>query len=144
MGKINSRAKGKSAEREVIGLLQEMIPTLKLERNLDQTRDGGYDIKGLEGWGPEVKRYAQITWGDVDNFWKQTTTQAKDTGRKPVLFMREDRAPWVVVVRLTDIMDDIVPEVMTLESMAAWGLELTCQLTMAGFVHVWKYNHWEI
>ena len=144
MGKINSRAKGKSAEREVIGLLQEMIPTLKLERNLDQTRDGGYDIKGLEGWAPEVKRYAQITWGDVDNFQKQTTTQAKDTGRKPVLFMREDRAPWVVVVRLTDIMDDIVPEVMTLESMDAWSLELTCQLTMAGFVHVWKYNHWEI
>lgn len=137
MGKINSRAKGKSAEREVIGILQELIPKLKLERNLDQTRDGGYDIKGLEGWAPEVKRYAQITWGDVENFWKQTVTQARDTGRKPVLFMREDRSPWVVVVRLTDVMDNVLAE-------HDWSVAMTCQLTMAGFVLVYKQHDWDI
>jgi hypothetical protein len=134
MGKINSRDKGKSAEREVIGLLQEMIPKLKLERNLDQTRDGGYDIKGLDGWAPEVKRYAKIDHADVERFWKQAVEQSSSCLRKPVLFMRADREPWVVVVRLTDMLDDFMDD--------DDSLDMTCQLTMTGFYHVWRMHDW--
>lgn len=133
---INSRAKGKSAEREVIGILKELIPNLKLERNLDQTRDGGYDIKGLSGWAPEVKRYANITHGDLDKFWKQTVQQARDSSLKPVLFMRSDRSPWVAVLRLTDVMDNILAE-------HDWSIAMTCQVTMAGFVHVYRSHDWD-
>jgi len=134
MGKINSRAKGKSAEREVIGLLQEMIPKLKLERNLDQTRDGGYDIIGLDGWAPEVKRYAKIDHDDVERFWKQAVEQSNSSLRKPVLFMRADREPWVVVVRLTDMLDDFMDDDNS--------LDMTCRLTMTGFYHVWRMYDW--
>lgn len=136
MAKINSRAKGKSAEREVISLLSQMIPTLNLERNLEQTRDGGYDIKGLDGWAPEVKRYAQINQADVERFWKQAVEQSLNCMRKPVLFMRADRQDWVVVVRLTDMLDDFMDDDNS--------LAMTCQLTMTGFYHVWKMYDWEI
>jgi hypothetical protein len=106
--KINSRAKGKAGERELIGELKRVLPELTdaLERNLEQTRDGGYDIAGLDGWAPEVKRYAKILPADIESFWDQATIQARNDRRRPALFMREDRREWSVVVRLSDISMD--------------------------------------
>lgn len=107
MGKINSRAKGKSAERELIGELKKLLPeamTQNLERNLEQTRGGGYDIVGLDGWAPEVKRYAQVLPADLESFWTQATTQARNERLRPALFFREDRREWRVVMRATDLM----------------------------------------
>lgn len=105
--KINSRAKGKSGERELIGELKRVLPELsdELERNLEQTRDGGYDISGLNGWAPEVKRYSKILPADIESFWEQTVTQARKDHRRPALFMREDRRDWRVRVRLNDVQD---------------------------------------
>lgn len=105
--KINSRAKGKSGERELIGELKRVLPELSdaLERNLEQTRDGGYDISGLNGWAPEVKRYAKILPADIDVFWKQACKQARSEHKRPALFMREDRREWRVRVRLIDVQD---------------------------------------
>jgi hypothetical protein len=110
--KINSRAKGKSGERELIGELKRVLPELTdaLERNLEQTRDGGYDIAGMDGWAPEVKRYSKILPADIESFWEQTTTQARNDQRRPVLFMREDRREWKARVRLVDLQDKWVAE----------------------------------
>lgn len=109
--KINSRAKGKAGERELIGELKRVLPELTdaLERNLEQTRDGGYDIAGLDGWAPEVKRYAKILPADIESFWEQAVTQARNDRRRPALFMREDRREWAVLVRLSDISIDWDP-----------------------------------
>jgi hypothetical protein len=106
MGKINSRAKGKSAERELIGVLKKLLPedmTRDLERNLEQTRGGGHDILGLKGWAPEVKRYATVLPADMESFWVQATTQARNDRSRPALFFREDRREWRVVLRASDI-----------------------------------------
>lgn len=106
MGKINSRAKGKSAERELIGELKKLLPegmTRDLERNLEQTRGGGHDILGLKGWAPEVKRYATVLPADMESFWVQATTQARNDRSRPALFFREDRREWRVVLRASDI-----------------------------------------
>ena len=111
MAKINSRAKGKTAEREVIGELKRVLPELTdaLERNLEQTRGGGYDIVGLEGWAPEVKRYAEVKPADTEGFWEQAIIQARKECLRPALFVREDRRPWTVRVRLSDISNDWDP-----------------------------------
>lgn len=106
MAKINSRAKGKSAERELIGELKKLLPeemTKDLERNLEQTRGGGHDILGLKGWAPEVKRYATVLPADMQSFWEQATTQARNDQSRPALFFREDRREWRVVLRASDI-----------------------------------------
>lgn len=134
--KINSRAKGKSAEREVINLLTSLLPELNLERNLDQTREGGYDIKGMQGWAPEVKRYRTIKPADLASFWDQTIEQARNDHKKPLLIMREDFRDWVVVLRLTDVVDNIAEEHDD-------SLDMTCQLTINGFIKIWKLHHWE-
>ncbi len=107
MKKINSRAKGKAGERELIGELKRLLPELTdaLERNLEQTRDGGYDIAGLDGWAPEVKRYSKILPADIESFWEQTLIQARNDRRRPALFMREDRREWRVRVALCDLSD---------------------------------------
>lgn len=106
MGKINSRAKGKAGERELIGELKELLPpemTSELTRNLDQTRDGGHDILGLGDWALEVKRYAEVKPADLERFWEQATTQARNDNKRPVLAYRQDRRPWRVVLRISDV-----------------------------------------
>lgn len=107
MAKINSRAKGKTAERELIGELKRLLPgalTDKLERNLTQTRNGGHDILGLDGWAIEVKRYAEFTPADMVNCWEQTVMQARNERARPALCYRADRREWRAVVRASDLM----------------------------------------
>lgn len=106
MGKINSRAKGKAGERELIGELKKLLPpemTSELTRNLDQTRDGGHDILGLGDWALEVKRYAEVLPADLERFWAQATEQARKDEKRPALAFRQDRRPWRVVVRMSDV-----------------------------------------
>lgn len=105
MAKINSRAKGKSGERELIGELKKLLPsemTSELTRNLDQTRDGGHDILGLDGWALEVKRYAEVLPADLERFWKQACEQARNNESRPALCFRQDRRAWRTVIRISD------------------------------------------
>lgn len=129
--KINSRAKGKAGERELIGELKRVLPELtdELERNLEQTRDGGYDISGLHGWAPEVKRYSKILPADIESFWEQTITQARNDHRRPALFMREDRREWRVRVRLNDVQDRWVAED---------DLKWTAEVTLDAFAWIYR------
>lgn len=93
---VNARAKGQRGEREAIAVLQPIVDVvygpgvLVLERNLTQTRGGGYDIVGLPWLALEVKRQES---GSSSQWWRQTIRQAKP-GQVPVLMWRGNRQPW--------------------------------------------------
>lgn len=82
MGGLMSRNKGQRGEREVIALLQPTVdrlyvqagyPTPILARNLSQSREGGFDIAGLEWLAIEVK-YQENE--NVKGWWEQACRQA--------------------------------------------------------------------
>lgn len=94
---INSRAKGKAGEHELIKLLHDHLG-VKLQRNLVQTRSGGYDLVGLDGYAIECKRAKEA---DLNNWWKQAHAQADDN--MPVLAYRLDRMDWRFVVPIPTV-----------------------------------------
>lgn len=136
MAKINSRAKGKSGERELINTLKELLPEYAsdLERNLEQTRNGGHDILGLPGWAIEVKRYSRVTQADLAGFWDQACEQARKDGGRPALVYREDRQDWRVLVRASDMQMPIPPEDPD-------RIDLTCEMGLPLWVHQVRSNH---
>ena len=87
------RNKGKAGEREFAKLLQEGLG-IEFSRNLDQVRNGGYDLIGLNKLAIEIKRCENLS---VGTWWKQAMSQAKE-GQTPVLAYRQSRRPWTVVV----------------------------------------------
>jgi flavoprotein len=83
----------------------------KLQRNLEQSRSGGYDlivdpaerspVAPLIGQlAFEIKRYAVVTPAKVSTWWKQCVAQAEADGLIPVLAYRADRSQWRCVVPL--------------------------------------------
>ena len=111
------RNKGASAEREVFNLLRDQLGVV-VERNLQQTRNGGADSVSIPGIAIEVKRQEkefQEAW------WTQATEQAGST-RVPVVAHRRSRQPWRFVVPLTWVM-----------GADAFTLNLRCTLGLAEF-----------
>src|SRR4051812_15641975 len=98
MGKM-SREKGKRGEREVFGLLSDLLGFV-VKRNINARR-GDCDSLEIPGWAPEVKRVESWT----EAYWAQTVDQAErlGQGRKPVLFYRGSRRPWVAMIDLADV-----------------------------------------
>ena len=106
MPRINSRAKGQRGEREIVKFLQSIandvypefgIDPPLIERNQNQTNQGGYDIIGLdEIIAPEVKLCQTF---QLEKWWQQAVRQANNN--EPVLFYRRNRHPWRV--RLVEI-----------------------------------------
>ena len=88
-----SRLKGKGGEREFAKLLQEGLG-IEFNRNLDQVRNGGYDLVGLDKLAIEVKRCETLC---IPAWWRQAISQAKE-GQTPVLAYRQSRMPWTVIV----------------------------------------------
>lgn len=66
-----------------------------VERNLEQTRGGGYDLTGLPDYAIEVKRREKLALGP---WWQQTLKQAREAKKVPVLAYRQSRQPWSVIV----------------------------------------------
>jgi hypothetical protein len=95
MGGRASRLKGKGGEREFANLLSEALG-IKFERNLEQTRGGGFDLKGIDKLAIEVKRQETI---NLTAWWKQALEQA-EKGQYPVLAYRQSRKPWMVMIPL--------------------------------------------
>ena len=105
------RDKGVRGENEFCNALAREIG-VRLERNLDQCRNGGCDLLPAEhedNWGPiesalarhsiEVKRQAVPK---ISLWWQQTVEQAKAAGKRPVLAYRLDRGQWRVRVPLRE------------------------------------------
>jgi len=99
---INSRAKGKNGELEVVHILREELG-IEATRNLDQWRDGGSDILGLNSWAIEVKRAKTPL---IKQWWEQAVRQA-GASKFPALWYRLDRKYWRVVVPLHAITLDV-------------------------------------
>src|SRR5262245_62810646 len=90
--------KGAGAEREFAAILQkevdDFLPNghgVLFKRNLEQTREGGFDILGLPWLALEIKRQETLSIGA---WWQQCLTQAD--GRVPVLAYRQNNKPWRV------------------------------------------------
>lgn len=102
---VHARNKGKRGEREALELIQSWvtpvyesagIPAPTIERNLMQSRDGGFDLVGVDWLALEVKRQEQVLIGA---WWKQALRQAKN-GQVPVLMWRGNRQPWRFRIRV--------------------------------------------
>lgn len=83
--------KGKNGEREAAAWLQEhlqleVLPT----RNLDQTREGGYDLLGLQPFAVEVKRCETLS---LVAWWRQVK-EATPHGMCPIVMFRQNRKQW--------------------------------------------------
>ena len=69
---VNSRSKGKRGEREILNIIGEKIG-LRLERNLQQSDQGGADCLAIDGWAIEVKRVQKES---LTAWWDQAMMQA--------------------------------------------------------------------
>jgi Holliday junction resolvase len=92
------RNKGAAAERELFGLLSDLLGFV-VRRNVDQARRGGADGIEIPGWAIECKRQEQ--W--ESRWWDQARQQADIAGRMPALCYRASRQPWRVRVLLEDV-----------------------------------------
>lgn len=95
---INSRAKGKAAEREFFNLMNETLGWKAFMRNLSQTRGGGEDGDTELPVSVEVKRQESLSWPAAI---RQAKLQAEKAGKLPVLAHRRNREPWTVYVIMT-------------------------------------------
>lgn len=108
---INSRTKDAAGERDFAQALLDELG-VKLERNLQQARNGGHDLivvgncpiaQRLNRYAIEVKRYRQPTDGLISDWWHQACQQAKEINRTPLVAFRGDRQPWRIIVPLGEL-----------------------------------------
>lgn len=93
-----SRDKGSRGELEAFAALGEMLGVM-LERNLQQSRQGGSDCVKLKGFSVEVKRQERLarqTW------WRQAVKQADIELAEPMVLYRKNRKPWMALICKAD------------------------------------------
>jgi len=96
MGRINSRNKGASGEREAADWLYYNLNLhTKPERNLEQVRSGGGDLVGVGCFCVEVKRCQQLA---LKAWWKQSLKSALDRQEEPVIMYRRNGESWKFIV----------------------------------------------
>lgn len=134
------RQKGHNGEREVVRWLTELagpvcvtvgseVPVF--ERNITQSRDGGYDVKGLEWLAVEVKRVET----EFQRKWWLQLMKSKEEAQVPLLLFRRNRRPWRAMVQIPTsiggrlIQFDAVLEQAQFEAWFRWQLwsRLTCE-----------------
>jgi Holliday junction resolvase len=115
-----SRRNGAAGERELFALLSDELGSV-VRRGLWACRDGGADTLDVPGWAIECKR----TERHEAAHWLQAEEQAEREGRRPVLFWRASRRPWVAMVDLADVAPGVYPR----RGETAWiSLPAWCQL----------------
>lgn len=106
---LMAKNKGKRAERQAADLLytkaQEVAQSfgkqaIKVERNLNQTREGGYDLTGTLHFAVEVKHHETL---NLNAWWNQTYAQATAANKEPVLIYRSNNKPWRVQMFMTHV-----------------------------------------
>tara|TARA_R100001443_G_scaffold24201_4_gene36423 strand:- start:6187 stop:6615 length:429 start_codon:yes stop_codon:yes gene_type:complete len=109
MGKINSRNKGASFERDIANKINDFLeqncdrfPKFKdipkVKRNLDQYQEKGLGDLELPNHIIECKRYASGNWYKQD-WWEQTVTSR--AGNIPVLIWKYNHQPIRVCLPLS-------------------------------------------
>ncbi len=92
------RRKGAGAEREVLRLLGDELG-ISLQRNLQQTREGGADCLCVRGFAIEVKRQERLS---RPAWWRQACAQAARVSAEPMLLYRRSREPWAALIHTRD------------------------------------------
>jgi len=102
----NSRTKGAQFEREVANMLLFELG-ISFKRDLRQYQEAEHgDLIPDDPAFPfelELKRYADGPISGTDKWWKQVTTAAAKTNKRPALIYRYDRQPTRVVVEIQGI-----------------------------------------
>lgn len=106
MGKTQ-RTKGAAGEREVCSMIFDALG-ITVKRNLEQTREGGTDIR-LPPFNVEVKRRARI--GQIYEWIEQSRASCKE-GERPIVVCRADRKEWLAVIPVTELFTLIREEVV--------------------------------
>lgn len=119
--------KGKVGEREFANLLSERLGS-QVTRNLNQSREGGHDLVGVGEFAVEVKRQDVLR---VSAWWEQAVKQAASSGKRPALAYRLPRHPWVVRVRLKEL----------IASLGTGDGNLVAELCVDGFCALIR-EHW--
>ena len=101
-----SRDKGANFERDCVKTIADQLG-YECKRNLDQTRDGGFDIELASLFAIECKRYAASAGGWFQPaWWEQAKTSAALSNLVPCLFYRYDRQPLRIVLPIYAINSD--------------------------------------
>lgn len=121
---MNSRDKGIRGEREFASLLAAMTDLPWLRRNLEQPRSGGCDLLveppldislsgeqqqrlvRLQRFAIEVKRVRHLEPERLKHWWQQAVRQAVAEDKEPLLAVRQNRWPWLILVRCQADNDD--------------------------------------
>lgn len=107
-GQINGkgrRSKGATGEREFLKVLGDKlkdlgfpVPEGGFQRNLEQTRHGGFDNHNedcLSHFAIEIRRREQLSLGA---WWTDVCCKAGKLNRLPVIAYRQNRQPWKIVL----------------------------------------------
>jgi hypothetical protein len=121
----SSRRTGGNGERRFRTQFNKLVGREILHRNLDQVRDGGYDLKGIPQLAIEIKNCKTLA---LPAWWRQTLRQAKDTNRIPVLAYKATRG-WNIVLPL----HIVCPHVDK-----SFDLDRTATIRMTSFVELFK------
>jgi Holliday junction resolvase len=96
---INSKAKGKRGEIEIVRMLREYGYDCRRGQQYCGA-NGDADVVGLPGLHLEIKRVEKL---NVENALRQAEADAK-AGEIPVVMHRANREEWKVTMRLDDFM----------------------------------------
>ncbi len=108
--KINSRAKGAVGERELAAEFNRLFGTAA-RRGQQFSGIEGEDVVGLDGVHVESKRVEQL---NIHKAMDQAVRDSKGL-KVPAVFHRKNRTPWLVTVRL----DDLIPFVHRMQAIMA-------------------------
>ena len=111
MGGKSSRDKGASGERELAGVLTDLLGNQTVQRELSQTRDGGCDlVKRVERRSPDI-------YG-----WLGQCDASCDDGQLAVVAWRPSRRGWTVTMSVEDFAR-LVREAQPVEPEGLWSDE---------------------
>ena len=95
-----SRRKGANGEREIAGILTELLGQ-EVSRRLGQAREGGHDLNGTGPYILEIKRRARI--GGIHEWMAQAEASCEPgASQAPVVAFRADGERWLVAMRIED------------------------------------------
>lgn len=111
--KLNIRAKGANAERDIATDLNAIIFSVMtslnysdkdldnrnyfVQRNQNQSAIGGQDLVNTYGFAIEVKRQESLS---INSWWNQCVTSASDLNEIPVLLFKQNKKKWRCVTHV--------------------------------------------
>ena len=122
---INSRTKGASYERKVVGILNEFFLQnnfdVTCKRNLDQYQTAGQSDINIPFHSVECKHYKEGNWLKPE-WWRQVCDSADNEGTIPVLIFKFNRVPTRVAIPLHAVNPewDVDNQKMAITSMDDW------------------------